>query len=77
VSCVNTFQAVLVYLKAGYGPCRTERGTCGINCNNNYLIHMMKGVYVEPESFLLVQLLAYLHKACENKILLFSQALCK
>jgi hypothetical protein len=29
---------------------------------------MMKGAYVEPESFLLVQLLAYLFKACENKI---------
>lgn len=68
VSCVNTIVAFYTYLKVRYVPEDIDH-TCGINCNNNFLVHMklQNGPLIITTMFMLFQKLAHLQKAYEDE----------
>jgi hypothetical protein len=68
VSSVNTASALYLYLGLGFGPARVDKknGMCDVNCNNDFLMHLVKGVFIDPELILLFKILAGLQRYFDN-----------
>jgi hypothetical protein len=67
-SSVNTFVAQNFYLGLGYGYADVDRkGMCDVNCNNNFLIHMVKGTFVDPILIMLFKKVTHLQRAFVNE----------
>jgi hypothetical protein len=68
VSSVNTAIAIFFYLVLGFGPAPVDKknGMCDVNCDDRFLIHMVKGVFVDPELILLFKILAGLQRYFDN-----------